>query len=33
LYGSSEDGDILYMTNDEGKTWSAKTAIPSKIKI
>jgi hypothetical protein len=33
LYGSSEDGDILYMTNDEGKTWSAKTTIPSKIKI
>ena len=33
LYGSSEDGDILYMTNDEGKTWSAKTALPSKIKI
>jgi len=33
LYGSSQDGDILYMTNDEGKTWSAKTAIPSKIKI
>jgi len=33
LYGSSEDGDILYMTNDEGKTWSAKTSIPSKIKI
>jgi hypothetical protein len=33
LYGSSEDGDILYMTNDEGKIWSAKTAIPSKIKI
>ena len=33
LYGSSQDGDILYMTNDEGKTWSAKTTIPSKIKI
>ena len=33
LYGSSENGDILYMTNDEGKTWSAKTSIPSKIKI
>ncbi len=33
LYGSSEDGDILYMTNDEGKTWSAKTANLSKIKI
>ncbi|MDW3627180.1 MAG: hypothetical protein QOK72_11095 [Nitrososphaeraceae archaeon] len=33
LYGSSQDGDILYMTNNEGKTWSAKTTIPSKIKI
>ena len=33
LYGSSEDGDILYLTNDEGKTWSAKTTIPAKIKI
>jgi hypothetical protein len=33
LYGSSEEGAILYMTNDEGKTWSAKTAIPSKIRI
>jgi hypothetical protein len=33
LYGSSEDGDILYMTNDEGKTWSAKNTIPPKIKI
>jgi len=33
LYGSSEAGDILYMTNNEGKTWSAKTTIPPKVKI
>ena len=33
LYGSSEGGDILYMTNNEGKTWSAKTTIPPKVKI
>ena len=33
LYGTSGDGNILYITNDEGKTWSAKDTIPPKIKI
>ena len=33
LYGSSEDGNILYMTKDEGKTWAPKTTLPSNINI
>ena len=33
LYGTSEDENIFYMTNDEGKTWSAKSTIPPNIKI
>jgi photosystem II stability/assembly factor-like uncharacterized protein len=33
LYGSSEDGNILYMTKDEGKTWAPKSTLPSKINI
>jgi len=33
LYGSSEDGNILYMTKDEGKTWAPKTTLPSNTNI
>lgn len=31
LYGSPGGGYALFITHDQGKTWSAKTAIPSQI--
>ena len=31
LYGSPGGGYTLFITHDQGKTWSAKTAIPSQI--